>query len=152
MTPGAGVFARILVPTDFSAQSERAWAAARGLARALGAELALVHVFAENPLFSEGLVSGERVREVYRTGREWADKTLTSWAEAARADGLTVSTAIRTGIPYREVVAAAKESRADLIVIGTHGRGGLDRALLGSVADRVIRLAPCPVLAVRETD
>ncbi|MGH7400110.1 MAG: universal stress protein, partial [Candidatus Rokuibacteriota bacterium] len=63
---------------------------------------------------------------------------------------LTARPALRTGAAHREVVALATDERADLIVIGTHGRGGVDRALLGSVADRVVRLAPCPVLTVRE--
>jgi len=54
-------------------------------------------------------------------------------------------------VPYKEIVAAAESERPDLIVMGTQGRGGLDRALLGSVAEKVIRLAPCPVLTVRET-
>ena len=58
--------------------------------------------------------------------------------------------ALRTGVPHEEIVALAQDERADLIVIGTHGRGGINRALLGSVADRVVRLAPCPVLTVRE--
>ncbi|MBI4636654.1 MAG: universal stress protein [Candidatus Rokubacteria bacterium] len=70
-------------------------------------------------------------------------------AAEARAEGLPVRTQLRAGVPYREIVAIAADERADLIVIGTHGRGGVDRALLGSVADPVIRLAPCPVLSVR---
>jgi nucleotide-binding universal stress UspA family protein len=57
---------------------------------------------------------------------------------------------LRSGVPHQEIVALARDERADLIVIGTHGRGGINRALLGSVADRVVRLAPCPVLTVRE--
>jgi nucleotide-binding universal stress UspA family protein len=54
-----------------------------------------------------------------------------------------------SGVPHEEIVALAEAERADLVVIGTHGRGGLGRAVLGSVADRVVRLAPCPVLSVR---
>ena len=57
---------------------------------------------------------------------------------------------MRDGIPYHEIVTLAQDRRADLIVIDTHGRGGVNRALLGSVADRVVRLASCPVLTVRE--
>ena len=60
------------------------------------------------------------------------------------------STAVmRTGVPHEEIVALATDELADLLVIGTHGRGGVSRALIGSVADRVVRLAPCPVLTVR---
>jgi nucleotide-binding universal stress UspA family protein len=146
------LFARILVPTDFSPQSSRAWETARRLAGALGADLFLVHVLVEAPLFSEGPFAGERVREVIDSMRVWVDKSLEQWAAQARAEGLAVTTQRRTGEPYREVLAAAEEFRAELIVIGTHGRGGLDRALLGSVADRVIRVATCPVLTVRESD
>ena len=57
---------------------------------------------------------------------------------------------MQVGVPFEEIVKIAEEERADMIVMGTHGRGGLNRMLLGSVAERVIRLAPCPVLTVRE--
>jgi nucleotide-binding universal stress UspA family protein len=143
------LYRRILVPTDFSEQSERAWTTARRLARALGAEVLLAHVVVEAPLFGESPWSMGRVTEVYESGRAWGEKTLEEWAAAARAEGVTVRTVLRSGVPHREIVALAAEEQADLIVIGTHGRGGVDRALLGSVADRVIRLASCPVLSVR---
>ena len=57
---------------------------------------------------------------------------------------------LRVGVPYREVIAAAKDERADLVLLATHGRGEVHRLLVGSVADRVIRMAPCPVLTVKE--
>ncbi|HSE93925.1 MAG TPA: universal stress protein [Methylomirabilota bacterium] len=142
-------FARILVPTDFSAPSEEAWKTACRLGRVLGAELILVHVFVEPPLYSEGPFSGERVREVYAAGRAWVEKTLEEWAAGARAEGLAARVLVRVGVPHREILALAAYERADLLVVGTHGRGGVERALIGSVADRVIRLAPCPVLSVR---
>jgi nucleotide-binding universal stress UspA family protein len=146
----SGSFSRILVPTDFSAGSEAAWRAAQRLAGALGAELVLVHVFVETPLFFEGPFAGERVREVYASARAWVQEQLDKWAADARATGRTVRAALRTGVPYQEIVAAARDEGADLVVLGTHGRGGLDRALLGSVADRVIRTAPCPVMTIRD--
>jgi nucleotide-binding universal stress UspA family protein len=68
---------------------------------------------------------------------------------AARAEGRRVRTAVRVGVPYEEIVALARDERADLLVIGTRGRSGVPHALLGSVAERVVRLAPCPVLSVR---
>lgn len=141
---------RILVPTDFSAAAEAAWSTARRLARAVGAELVLLHVFVEAPLYSEGPFAGPRLRDVYKSARGWVDEKLGEWAAAARAEGLNVRVEVRTGVPYQEIVAAAAAPGADLVVIGTHGRGGVERALLGSVADRVIRLAPCPVLSVRQ--
>jgi nucleotide-binding universal stress UspA family protein len=59
---------------------------------------------------------------------------------------------LKTGVPHAEIVGAAAQEHSNLIVMGTHGRGGLDRALLGSVTDRVVRLASCPVVTVRETN
>jgi nucleotide-binding universal stress UspA family protein len=91
-----------------------------------------------------------QIRPVYEGARKWAGGALEDWVAKARAEGLNARATLRTGVPYQEVVALATDERADLIVIGTHGRGGIDRALLGSVADRVVRLAPCPVLTVRE--
>jgi nucleotide-binding universal stress UspA family protein len=144
------IFQRIVVPTDFSPCSEEAWALAQRLAAALGSELVLVHVFVEGMLWSEGPFDAERVRQVFAEARQWAKAKLEEWATPPRASGLSVRVAIRDGIPYQEIVAIATDERADLIAIGTHGRGGLTRMLLGSVADRVVRLAPCPVLTVCE--
>lgn len=143
-------FYRIIVPTDFSSCSEEAWATAQRLAAALGAELVLVHVLVQTPRFSEAPFSQKRMRDVYAAARQWAEKELEEWAAPARAAGLKVRRGIRTGVPHREIVDAATDERADLMVLGTHGRGGINRALIGSVADRLIRLAPCPVLSVRE--
>lgn len=144
-------FSRILVPTDFSSGSEQAWAVTRGLARSLGAETVLLHVLVEAPLFSEGPFTMKHANEVFEAARAWVEKMLREWTAATAAAGLQARWIVRAGVPYKEIVAAATEERADLIVLGTQGRGGLNRALLGSVADRVIRLAPCPVLTVRET-
>lgn len=126
-----GVFYRVVVPTDFSACAEEAWALAQRVAQVSGSELVLVHVL-EAPLDSE------------------ARETLEQWAAKARQRGLKARTVVKTGTPHQKIVDLATDERADLVVIGTHGRGGLNRALLGSVADRVVRLAPCPVLTVRE--
>ena len=147
-----GDLARILVPTDFSAGSERAWTEARRLASRLGAELVLVHVLVEAPLYSEGPFNIKQTRGVFDVARKWVVKTLGDWTSAAAAAGLSARWVLRTGVPYTEIVGAATRERADLVVMGRHGRGGLDRALLGSVADRVIRLAPCPVVTVRGTE
>jgi nucleotide-binding universal stress UspA family protein len=64
--------------------------------------------------------------------------------------GVRVRSLVRSGVAHAEIVAAASEEQADMLVLGTHGRSGLDRLLLGSVTERVIRLAPCPVLSVRK--
>jgi nucleotide-binding universal stress UspA family protein len=151
VTDPAPLFTRIVVPTDFSAESERAWSTARRLAQSLGAELVVVHVLVEAPLYSERPFAAERVREVYATARAWGEQKLREWVGDAQAAGLRARSVLRSGTPHREILSVATDERADLVVIGTHGRGGFERAMLGSVADRVIRLAPCPVLAVRET-
>jgi len=142
-------FYRIVVATDFSECAQEAWGLAQRLASALGSELVLAHVLVEAPLFEEGPFSMDKTRRVFEAARKWAEETIEQWADPARRQGLKVRTALRTGVPYREIVALTTDERADLVVLGTHGRGGLDRALLGSVADRVVRLAPCPVLTVR---
>ena len=142
-------FYRIVVPTDFSTCSHEAWALAQRLAGAFGSELIPVHVLVESPLWGEGPFNMERVREVYESARTWARAELDKWAAQGKAAGFKVRPVLRTGVPHEEIVALATDELADLLVIGTHGRGGVSRALLGSVADRVVRLAPCPVLTVR---
>ena len=142
-------FYRIVVPTDFSTCSEEAWALAQRLAGAFGSELIPVHVLVENPLWGERPFNMDRVREVYELARTWGRAELDKWAAQGKAAGLKVRPALRTGVPHEEIVALATDELADLLVIGTHGRGGVSRVLLGSVADRVVRLAPCPVLTVR---
>jgi len=143
------LFYRIVVPTDFSDCAEEAWRLAQRLAAASDAELVLVHVLVEAPLFNEGSFTMDRVHNVFEAARKWGQESLDAWMNQAQAKGLKARVALRTGVPYREIVDLVTDERADLVVIGTHGRGGIDRALLGSVADRVVRLAPCPVLTVR---
>jgi len=144
------MFHRIVVPTDFSDCSQEAWAMAKRVAAAPGSELVLTHVLTEVPLYAEGILNVENARKVREGARKWAEAALEDWVGKARGEGLSARSALRTGVPHQEIVALAQDERADLIVIGTHGRGGINRALLGSVADRVVRLASCPVLTVRE--
>jgi nucleotide-binding universal stress UspA family protein len=143
------MFQRIVVPTDFSECSQGAWAVAKRAASP-GSELVLTHVLTEVPSYGEGTVSVESARAVRESARTWAEGALADWVGKARAEGLNARAAMRTGVAHEEIMALAREEPADLIVIGTQGRGGISRALLGSVADRVVRLAPCPVLTVRE--
>ena len=143
------LFHRIVVPTDFSECAEDAWALARRMAAERGTELILVHVLVEAPLYSEGPFNMGHTRDVFAAARGWGERALAERVEAGRAAGIQVRAELRTGRPHDEIVALATDAKADLIVIGTHGRDGLNRALLGSVADRVVHLAPCPVLTVR---
>jgi nucleotide-binding universal stress UspA family protein len=147
------VFRRILVPTDFSPQSERAWDVARKLARAVGAEIELLHVFVPSPPpYVDAPFPAVEVTDLYASTRQWVEDQLGQWAAKARGEGLAVKTDLRDGVAYKEIVAAARDVGADLIAIGTHGYSGVERLLLGSVADKVVRLAHCPVLAVRQPD
>jgi nucleotide-binding universal stress UspA family protein len=158
-------FSRILVPVDFSPLSERAGNTAQRLAGNLGAEVLLLHVLVWEDTFrsleTAEQAAAARVRhaeaelnigpsstglEVTVTPHQWTQDLLETWAARLRGPGIHVRTLIRAGVPHREIVAAAREEGADLIIMGTHGRSGLERFLTGSVADRVVRTAPCPVL------
>jgi len=146
------LFSRIVVPTDFSGCSEEAWALARRIAGAVGSEIVLVHVFVEPPSYGEASFPVDSVWQVIESARKWVEQELEKWADAARENGISVRTLVRTGSPYQEIVDLATDERLDLVAMGTHGRSGVSRLLLGSVADRVIRLAPCPVLTVRKPE
>ena len=151
---------RILHPTDFSECAMQAESSAVALLGPLGGELVLLHVLVEAPLYSEApfrmsradiMPLGEDVQNIYNAHRTWAEHALETRARALRDRGIKASWRLQTGVPYEEIVKVAGEERVDMIAIGTHGRGGLNRLLMGSVADRVIRLAACPVLTVRGT-
>ena len=138
---------RIVCATDFSTTSEAALAEAERLAGQLGAELVLLHVAVEAPLWREGIYTPE-VRKVFESQRQWAVETLAARAAALGANGVPGRVLVKSGSPWREIIDTARDEGAELIVIGTHGRSGLNRMLLGSVAERVVRQAPCPVLTV----
>ena len=140
-------FKRILIPVDGSAQSAHAAATGRDLAQALGAEIATVYVV-EPPVSYSGEIGipPEELLEV-------ADRDdRAALAELRRNVRLPEEARhfVRVGHPADVIGKVAAEWPADLIVIGSHGLGGLGRALLGSVADAVVRHAPCPVLVVRK--
>ena len=141
---------KILHPTDFSECATQAEAVAVDLARKLDGELVLVQVLVEAPLYSEGFISRRQVQNVFDAQRKWTEQTLEARAERLRQSGIKTSWRVQAGAPFEEIIRTAEEERAGMIVMGTHGRSGLNRALLGSVAERVIRLATCPVLTVRQ--
>ena len=147
-SPRADGFSRIVVPTDFSSCGEAAWATALRAARGFGAEVVLVHVVVDTPRFAEG-AGGADLRATLQDAQQWAEREAGERVSAARAAGIAARSVVLTGVPQQQILDVASAEGVDLIVIGTHGRGGLERALLGSVADHVIRLAPCPVLSVR---
>ena len=141
------MFHRIVVPTAFSGCAREAWEMAKRLGAAVGAELIVCHIVPEPLRYGQGVYAGDPADDV---ARAWVKAALDDLVEQARAGGLEARACLRRGLPYQEIVALARDERADLIVIGAHGRAGMSRMLLGSVTDRVVRLAPCPVLTVRE--
>ena len=145
----SNLFSRIVIPTDFSECAERAWAVAQRVAGTLRSEVVLAHILVEPIVYGDASLATDSTRQLFEQARKWVEDELEKWASAVRAQGMTVRTIVRTGSANEEIVNLATDEGAELIVIGTHGRSGLNRALLGSVADRVVRFAPCPVLTVR---
>ena len=140
----------ILAPTDFSAHSERAVRYACGLAERLEAELHLVHILSEIlPAGPDPLLMPVMPPEYYEENEERARETLGRLLDPAWGQPRSVVTAVRWGSPVEAIVAYAADLRVDLLVIATHGRTGLSHVLLGSVAERIVREAPCPVLTIR---
>lgn len=139
---------RLLVPTDFSDTGDSALAAAVRLARALDADVLLLHVISEAPPIADdlGSVQVDRIRAAQE---RWADEQLRPRVAGLAEAGLRARGHIARGNAAREVVSVAETEHADLIVMGTHGRGQVGQLLLGSVANRVVRTAPCPVMTVR---
>lgn len=133
----------ILCATDLSLASRNALALAAGLARDYKAGLEIVHVV-QLPAAVYGEVFTELAEEGY-TERAWADLR----AFVPTDLGVPVQLRVEEGDAATEIVRVAEEIKSDLIVLGTHGRTGLSRLLLGSVAEQVLRRAPCPVLTVR---
>ncbi|MBV8140547.1 MAG: universal stress protein [Acetobacteraceae bacterium] len=147
-------YRRFLLPIDFSDHSKRTTEYATRLAALTGASIHVMHVFQipEYPgAFYHGLyLENETVKVHLETSKQEADVQLSLVADQIRANGLEAEAILRAGNPYHEIVNAAKEIPADLIVIGSHGYAGLGRLLLGGTADRVLQYAPCPVLVVKE--
>ena len=139
---------RILHPSDFSAASQAAFAKAIELAKASRAELAIVHVLSPvMPVPADGYVSPKVYDEMAASSRAWANKQLAKRVARAKAAGARAKGRLMEGIAHEQIVRAAR--RSDLVVMGTHGRSGLAKFFLGSVASRVVSAAPCPVLTVK---
>lgn len=141
---------RILHPSDFSKASRAAFAKAMAMARADRAELILAHVVTfPSPIIGDGYVSPKLYDDLMRSMRGQGQKQLDKLVARARAGGVRARGLLLDGMPAEAINRAARAKRADLIVIGTHGRTGLARLFMGSVAERVVGGAPCPVLTVR---
>ncbi|TWJ14351.1 universal stress protein [Geobacter argillaceus] len=142
-------FKTILFANDFAETSEEVFDYALSLARKYGAKLLIVHVINE-PVDLRGFyvphISFENLEKEIVEG---AEKMMEKFCRTKVKDFADHETMILSGIPYEEIIKKAEEARASLIVMGTHGRRGLDHMLFGSTAERVVRGAGCPVLTVR---
>jgi nucleotide-binding universal stress UspA family protein len=149
MTP---TITRILVPTDFSDTSDAALDFAKGIAETFGASLHLVHVF-EDP-FVTGAFAAETYAPLPPATRaallDEATERLLQRLPADEQTRLKGTTEIVTGIGASAIVEYARTHNVDLIVMGTHGRTGMAHLLMGSVAERVVRTAHCPVLTIHK--
>ena len=141
------MFERIVCATDFSDTAEAAWLVARDLAAVHRAALTLVHVFPDLPPSPD--VAVPSVIQVWEEQQRWVNAELERRVADAAARGLESRAVLTHGPAAEGLVEAATEARADLLVVGTHGRTGLERVLLGSVAEAVVRKAPCAVLTVK---
>ena len=147
MTP----YKRLLVPVDFSSASLEALAAARALAKTTGAELHLLHSVDDVAWRYLGYPL-ESLAQVQTAVTDSANEQLRELAIQEQREGLTVETTlVMSTRPAAASVTFAKEPGLDLIVMGTHGRGAMLRMMLGSVAEHVVRTAPCPVMVVRDS-
>jgi len=135
---------KILFPTDFSTLSDAALRHATALARDMGAKLLIVHV--EEPPAAYG--TGEMYYGIPDPDMPALQKMLA--AVVPSDPSVPFEHRMITGDPASEIVALAKDEKADLIVMGTHGRTGLGRLLMGSTAEAVVRRAPCPVFTFKE--
>ena len=145
---------RILVPVDFSDGALQALDYAAGLARPSGAELVVLFVvepvYYATPadMYGASTNLSMLLEEQQRIGRE----QLARLARRLEKRKLKSRTVLETGVPYQVITDTASKQKADLIVMATHGRTGLSHLLMGSVAERVVRTAVCPVLTVRGYD
>jgi universal stress protein A len=142
---------KILLPTDFSESSERAVGYAAALARSLGASVHLMHVL-EEPRMTRGPLHFLAPDTVAHDHEYHECRTKLAALGATLQNGVArITTEVRIGSPAQAIVDAAVHYGSDLIVMATHGRSGLPHLVLGSVAEQVVRRAPCPVLAVRQS-
>ncbi|MCC6234327.1 MAG: universal stress protein [Verrucomicrobiales bacterium] len=141
---------RILVPVDFSENSRKAIAYAAAFARLVNAKITFLHVIQVNYAYGEfGAIDFNALEREMRGG---AEKELNGLLASAKAQGLNADAVVREGSPAKVIADVARELATDLLVVTTHGYTGLKHVLMGSIAEAVVRYAPCPVLVVRQQE
>ncbi len=145
-------FRRILFASDFSKASGKAFTTAVALAKAHRATLTVLHVIVPyTPIVPEGYVDSQMWDRIDERAREWSLRHLRRLTDKARATGVKAVGLLLEGDAAQQIVRAVRSKGADLLVVGTHGRTGLTKFFVGSVASRLVATAPCPVVTVRST-
>ena len=140
----------IIVPTDLSKLSAGAFSYAKDLAERMDAAIHLIYVLENTLPFSVSYHQEDSKENIFRKMEDDARLLLKEAAEDLREDSsLNVIEVLRKGIDYEEIIKYAAENNGDLIVIATHGRTGVMHSLMGSVAEKVIQYAKCPVLVIK---
>ncbi len=142
----------ILVPTDFSDYSKAALPYAVDIARKYGAKLYILHIFDEellSPIFFE---VGGTAQEYFERLQDRFEAAVDDFTSGVDMTDVEFEAQLGNGTPFVEIIKFARENGVDLIVMGTHGRTGIAHALLGSVTEKVVRKAPCPVMVVRHPE
>ncbi|WP_045221475.1 universal stress protein [Desulfonatronum thioautotrophicum] len=139
---------KVLCAVDFSPVSKKVAEYARSLAEPLGAELICLHVVPSGTVYADFGIPINSMETFCTTMIAEGEKTLAEFAEQ-HFSGMPYRAKVTCGDFSEEILNSAKEEQADMIIVGTHGRKGVDRLLFGSVAEKVLRQAPCPVVAVR---
>jgi nucleotide-binding universal stress UspA family protein len=141
---------RIMHPSDFSTASGAAFTKATELAKANRAQLVLLHVLdTVMPLGPDGYIAPSVYEDIQKSAEAYARKKLAALVARAGKAGVRATPMLLEGSAHQGILRAARSKRPDMIVMGTHGRSGLAKIFLGSVAERVVGSAPCPVLTVR---
>ena len=140
---------RILFPIDFSEGSMNALDYAISLSKEYNSRLYLLHVVHDISMTAGWQVPHIRIDEFYREMEEGAKKEMEKFCREELRGIENIEQIVLRGIPDEEILRVARDKKIDIIVIGTHGRTGIDRLLFGSTAEKVVRKAPCPVLSVR---
>lgn len=142
-------FRHILAPTDFSEYSKKAVAAALELAKTFGARLTILHVVELPPYPIEGFVPSSVSSSFIEDLERQATQDLAQIVPEAETSGVEVTRVVVVGTPYRKIIDTAEAEQIDLIVMATAGRTGFSHLVMGSIAERIVRTATCPVLTIR---
>ncbi len=143
------MFSKILVPIDFSEFTDDIVKYATEIAQKFGSTIHLIHVIPNMDYFTpyESFMAAENMVTVQKGVEAEVQRDLEKVAD--KIAGVPVTRAVRTGVSFVEIVEYVKNEHIELVIMATHGRGGLEHIIIGSVAEKVVRKSPCPVLTIR---